>query len=299
MEGYLQLRINPWVRRLLTRLLAIVPALFVIYYMGDQEVDKLLVLSQVILSLQLGFAIIPLIHFVSDRNTMGEFTLNPWLRTLAWLFTAVLVYLNVSMVINELSPYLSESGHWAVKLTIVGLGLVFGMLLLYITFFPWLPKRQPAGDKRPLHPAGAPLKQLAVPAYQTIAVALEFGAHDEKLLAYALGQGKKDTTYLLIHVVESATARLLGESTDDYETRSDAARMQQYVDFLQQQGHMAIGKLGFHERAKEIARIIGEEKADMLVIGAHRHAGVKDWIYGETINTVRHEIEVPILVVNL
>src|SRR6476661_7709788 len=71
MEGYLQLRISPWIRRLLTRLIAIIPALITIAINGENNIDTLLVLSQVVLSLQLGFAIIPLIHFVSDRTTMG------------------------------------------------------------------------------------------------------------------------------------------------------------------------------------------------------------------------------------
>src|ERR1044071_2749391 len=85
MEGYLRLRINPWIRRLLTRLLAIVPAIIVIYVFGDQEVDSLLVLSQVILSMQLGFAIIPLIHFVSDKKTMGVYAIKPYVQAFAWL----------------------------------------------------------------------------------------------------------------------------------------------------------------------------------------------------------------------
>src|SRR5207253_6014796 len=68
MEGYLNLRIQPWLRRMITRLLAVGPALFVIIYFGEEYTTKLLVLSQVILSMQLGFAVIPLIHFVSNRN---------------------------------------------------------------------------------------------------------------------------------------------------------------------------------------------------------------------------------------
>lgn len=67
MEGYLRLRIAPWMRRLLTRLIAIIPALITIVYFGEQATGKLLILSQVILSLQLGFAVIPLIHFVSEK----------------------------------------------------------------------------------------------------------------------------------------------------------------------------------------------------------------------------------------
>ena len=106
MEGYLQLRINPWVRRLITRLLAIIPALLVIIIKGDNKVDDLLVLSQVILSLQLGYAIIPLIHFVSDKKTMGIFAINPFTKVAAWLIASVLIFLNLKMLINEVMPVL-------------------------------------------------------------------------------------------------------------------------------------------------------------------------------------------------
>ncbi|MBN2772595.1 MAG: Nramp family divalent metal transporter, partial [Prolixibacteraceae bacterium] len=85
MEGHLNLRIQPWLRRLITRLLAIAPAIFTILYFGDQALGSLLVLSQVVLSLQLGFAVIPLIHFTSDKKLMKEFTIQPWMKTLAWV----------------------------------------------------------------------------------------------------------------------------------------------------------------------------------------------------------------------
>ena len=82
MEGYLHLRINPWIRRLMTRLIAIIPALIVILINGEKNIDSLLILSQVILSLQLGFAVIPLILFVSDKKTMGPFAINPFTKIL-------------------------------------------------------------------------------------------------------------------------------------------------------------------------------------------------------------------------
>jgi manganese transport protein len=76
MEGYLRLRINPIMRRLITRLIAIIPAIIVIALFGEEKVDSLLIFSQVILSLQLGFAVIPLIHFVSDRRKMEDLLSN-------------------------------------------------------------------------------------------------------------------------------------------------------------------------------------------------------------------------------
>jgi manganese transport protein len=298
MEGYLRLRINPWMRRLLTRLLAIVPAILVIAIAGEKEVDALLVLSQVILSMQLGFAIIPLIHFVSDKKTMGDFAIKPIVQAAAWLVTAILVYLNIRMLVDQVSSFFAESGNMYWKILIISGGAVFLGLLVYIIIYPIFSRKAKAASIQ-MHPNIEGLQKLTIPSYKKIAVALDFGEHDDTLLAHAIGQGQGNAEYLLIHVVESASARLLGEQSDDYETRNDEARLQSYVQQLHEQGLAATSQLGFRDRAGEIIRIINESKADMLVIGAHRHSGLKDWLYGETINSVRHELKIPILVVNL
>jgi manganese transport protein len=102
MEGYMQLKLRPWLRRLLTRLVAIVPALVATVYYGDSGVARLLILSQVILSLQLPFAVIPLIRFTSDRSKMGALVNPRWLTRLAWLVAALIVTLNGAMVVGLL-----------------------------------------------------------------------------------------------------------------------------------------------------------------------------------------------------
>jgi manganese transport protein len=94
MEGFLNLRLRPWLRRLITRVIAIIPAVIVAALFGASGTAKLLLLSQVILSLQLSFAVIPLVLFTSDRRKMGQFVSPLWLRTLAWITTAVIVLLN-------------------------------------------------------------------------------------------------------------------------------------------------------------------------------------------------------------
>lgn len=298
MEGYLRLRINPWIRRLLTRLLAIVPAVLVIYLFGDDEVDRLLVLSQVILSMQLGFAIIPLIHFVSDKKTMGTYAIKTWLKIGAWLIAAVLVYLNVRMVLNEATDFFTSSGNIFWRSLIILGGLTFSVLLLYVVIYPFISQR-----KKPLslhmHGDAKELQTLQVPTYTKIAVALDFSSKDSIVMSHAIGQGQPQTTYLLIHVVESASARLHGHESADMETHEDAERLDFYIRQFKENGLQATGKLGFHNRAKEIARIVKDEHADLLVIGAHGHSGLKDWIYGETINSVRHELKVPVLVVSV
>lgn len=100
MEGFLDMRMRPWLRRLITRLLAIIPAVIGILIYGDAGTTKLLVFSQVVLSLQLSFAVIPLVLFTSDRRKMGEFTSPWWLRILAWLATALIVLLNLKFVLD-------------------------------------------------------------------------------------------------------------------------------------------------------------------------------------------------------
>jgi manganese transport protein len=298
MEGYLKLRISPWIRRLMTRLIAIIPAVIVILINGESNIDSLLVLSQVILSLQLGFAIIPLIHFTSDKKTMGVFAIKPFIIVLASLITLVLVYLNIRMVVDQATPVFEAGGSTAWRIVIVLSGVFYISLLLTAIFYPLLRKRK---SSRPvqLHPDAVTLEQITVPTYNRIAVALDFSENDLKLISHAIGQGNAATSYVLIHVVESATTRLMGKDTDDLETRKDQEHLDAYVEQLKEKGFGAVGILGFDDRSKEIARIAKTNGADMLVIGAHGHSGIKDLIYGETVNAVRHELKIPVLVVNL
>jgi manganese transport protein len=297
MEGYLQLRINPWLRRLITRLLAIIPTVIVIIFFGEKEVDGLLVLSQVILSVQLGFAVIPLIHFVSDKKLMGKFSVSPVIKAFAWIIAAILVYLNVKLVGEGVANYFDTNGNFLIKLTIIIVSVALSLLLLYVFVHPILAKKQ-AGKPVQIHPESSTLQRFDVPDVNNIAIALDFSGHDEKLIAYALKQGGKNARYVLIHVVESASAQILGNYTDDYETRKDQERLESYFKQLGKEGYFAKTRLGYQKRAKEITRIVHEENADMLVIGSHGHAGIKDLIYGETVDAVRHELKIPVLIIH-
>jgi manganese transport protein len=100
MEGFLQIRLNPWLRRLITRLLAIVPALLTIFIAGESSTTNLLVLSQVVLSLQLSFAVIPLVMFTSNRKLMGEFVNPGWLKITAWTIAIIIAGLNIWLLIQ-------------------------------------------------------------------------------------------------------------------------------------------------------------------------------------------------------
>ena len=297
MEGYLHLRITPWVRRLITRLIAVVPAVAVILINGENNIDSLLVFSQVILSLQLGFAIIPLIHFTSDKKKMGVFAIKPFIIVLASLITLVLVYLNIRMVYEQATIFFESSDSMFWKAMIIVGGIAYISLLVMAIFYPLMSTQEQESVK--LHPESDKLNQLAIPSYQKVAVALDFSKNDHKLIAHALGQGGKESHYMLIHVVESPATRIIGDATDDMETRKDQQRMEGYVEELKMAGYTVTGLLGFDGRVKEIVRLVQKTESEILVIGAHGHSGLSDVLYGETVDAVRHELKIPVLVVNL
>ena len=109
-EGFLNFRMRPWLRRLITRTMAITPAALTIYFAGEQSTFQLIILSQVILSLQLPFAIIPLIHFTNDRARMGAFANPLWVRILAWITAASSILITIPVVIGAMKRQRSICG---------------------------------------------------------------------------------------------------------------------------------------------------------------------------------------------
>ena len=136
MEGFVRLRMSPVQRQLFTRALAIVPAVAVLFHSGDEGVLQLLVLSQVVLSLQLPFAIVPLIRFTSATPIMGDFASPPWLRRLAGAAALVIVGLNAWLVLRAVAPNgaLAEAG--AGRFVLATLALLCSALLAWIAFSP-------------------------------------------------------------------------------------------------------------------------------------------------------------------
>ena len=100
MEGFLNLRMKPWLRRLVTRSLALIPAVIVTALYGARGTAKLLILSQVILSMQLSFAVVPLVMFTGDRGKMGEFVNPRWLQSLAWTAAVLIIALNTWLLVQ-------------------------------------------------------------------------------------------------------------------------------------------------------------------------------------------------------
>lgn len=297
MEGYLNFRIAPWMRRLITRLLAIIPALIVISYFGESSTGKLLILSQVILSLQLGFAIIPLIHFVSDKNSMKEYAIKTYMKIIAWTIAIIIVGLNARLVFAQIQDWIQNTDNPILLLFFV-LPLVVGaaILLLYITFRPLFRKTIKTISSHP-HGGIHHIQNIEVKPYRRIAVALDFSEIDQQNISNALAQGGKNADYLLIHVVESAGALVMKNDIRDYEFHSDQKYLQQYAEELKLIGYKIETKIGYGNPKKAIPILVTEFNADLLIMGAHGHKGFKDFIFGTTVDSVRHRVKVPVLIV--
>lgn len=297
MEGYLNLRIQPWLRRLITRMIAIIPAFLVIYLLGEEATGELLILSQVILSLQLGFAVIPLIHMTSNKKQMGEFANKLWVKILAWLIALTIVSLNAKLVIETVSGWIAEAENPTVYyFTVVPLVVGAGILLLYITFAPII---KSVKHKVTYAPDGLPsdLDIIQSKKYNRIAITVDFSSSDSKAISNAFSQGGKDAEYILIHIVETAGARMMGHEIDDLETLSDKTNLEKYQSDLEAKGYKVETKLGFGSPKKIIPEIVNSCNCDLLVMGAHGHRAFKDLLFGTTLDQVRHNVNVPVLIV--
>jgi manganese transport protein len=310
LEGFLRIRIQPWLRRLISRGLAIVPAVAFIAIRGANAVDDLLVLSQVVLSLQLSFAVLPLISFTSDREKMGEFVSPPWVVALAVLTAATILGLNGNLVAQQMGGWLAAAG--PARGLVVALGspvlATMGALLLYIVAEPLLrrhlPSRLRAAPVPALVTAGSRRAPEAPPApltggpYRRVAVALEMGAADEAVLEHVRAHLTSPTIRLtLLHVVESAAGRYLGPDTYDEESRVDLATLEALREELGARGASVEIQLGHGDVKSELARLTRESGADLLVTGSHGHGLLQDLFFGATASGLRHRVSCPVLTV--
>ncbi|MBC7914582.1 MAG: Nramp family divalent metal transporter [Pyrinomonadaceae bacterium] len=297
MEGHLNLRIAPWIRRSITRLLAIAPAFFTILYFGEDALGELLVLSQVVLSLQLGFAIIPLIHFTSDKKLMNEFAIKPWVKILAWISAFIIVGLNVKLVYEEIYGWLATTNNaWWIYAFVLPAALVVAFLLLYVLIAPLLKQSQEKHINLP-HGEALLIGDIESVSYNRIGIPVDFSKNDRNTIRHALIQGGKSANYYLIHIVETAGARYHGDKVLDYETQSDTENLEKYKLNFIELGYQADILIGYGSTAIAIADLTKKNNLDLLVMGAHGHKGISDWIFGTTLDSVRHKVEIPVLIV--
>jgi manganese transport protein len=293
MEGFLQFKMRPWLRRLITRLVAIIPAVTVIAIQGEQGTYGLLILSQVILSMQLPFAIVPLIKLTSDKAKMGSFASKKWIQILAWIVAIIIIGLNVRLVYETISGWISESSDplW-IWITVVPVAIGMAALLAYISLPKFLRK------KKEIAPVVPQVLDFADKKYSRIGVTLDYGKKDTAVLSHAISAAKKDNADLyLFHIVEGVSGQIYGGEADDEEARRDKEALEGVAAEIRKHGIIAHPYLGYGNVPKAIVQLTNEHHIDLLIMGGHGHRGLKDIIFGASISEVRHALTIPVLVV--
>jgi manganese transport protein len=301
MEGFLNFRMRLWLRRLVTRMLAVIPAFIVIYTAGDQGTYRLIILSQVILSLQLPFAIVPLVHFTNNRQKMGPFANPGWVKLLAWSTAALVIGLNAWLVAQTLEDWLATAGtrRGLVEWLLVPVLAAVSALLLWVILEPWLP----AGLRRKgraafVVPHGV-AEDLPSPSYTKILVPLDHTPLDRAAIAHAvaMARARRGRIYLL-HVEEDVTSQMYGQEASTAEVEEGSRYLDDITGLIASED-VVVERVVRHSRnpKTEIVRYARELGPDLIVMGAHGHKGLKDIIFGTTINAVRHNLRVPLLIV--
>ncbi len=284
MEGFLNFRMRPWLRRLITRSLAVIPAATTILMTGDEGAYKLLILSQVVLSLQLPFAVVPLLRFTSDRGRMGVFANRAWVQALGWSTAGLIIALNLWLASTELRG-------WPVWLSLpLALGLV--SLLLYVAL------ARPAGGAAIKLPEAEGVK-FEAPVYRKILVPLDHSDMDRVALSHALSLAKPHQGAIhLLHVEEDVASQVYGEMAQTAEVEQGRKYLEDLLAAVRHEGVPAELTVVYKQDPKSvIVNLAKEISPDLLVMGAHGHKGLKDIVFGATINEVRHALGVPVLIV--
>ena len=298
MEGFLNIKMRPWLRRILTRTVALVPAVAVIAISGSAGTYRLLILSQVILSLQLPFAVIPLIHFTSSRNKMGEFASTKRMAIPAWIVAGIITALNVKLVADAIAGGMAGAplpARVAAVMAAAFLAAVLGYLLV-----------RPLMKKDTLWESGVVTRESALAGRMKplnithVGVALERSPGDADVLSaartVALAHNAKIS---LIHVVESPGSMVYGELSESLHRRQDATYLEGLAREIEAKNLPVETMLLEGDPREQLVRSVDLLGLDLLILGSHGHRGISDVVFGETIERVRHEVSIPIMIIRM
>jgi manganese transport protein len=296
MEGFLDIRLRPWVRRMITRSVALAPAAIAILLFGSAGIYRLLILSQVILSLLLPFAVIPLVQFTSQREKMGAFASPLWLRLLSWCAAGIILVLNGWLVALTIGETMSALPLWVRGAAILVAGALTS-LLLYMFTSPFF-GRHKEWDGGAATTGGAMVQRMRTPSLRCLGVALEHGPGDADTLAMAVTLAKAQGARLvLLHVVESPGSMVYGASSDSLHGRRDQAHFEEIARGIEGPDLPVDVVVRSGATVETIVALTRELGLDMLIMGAHGHTGWKDLVFGETVHGVRHALTLPVVVV--
>ena len=297
MEGFVRIRLRPYLRRLITRLIALLPAVVVIWIYGDQGTYKLLILSQVILSLQLPFAIVPLVHFTSDKLKMGSFASKLWAKILAWLASVIIISLNGKLVYDKIMEWIEGGAPLLVSIPTIGFAAAISFFLVYLILLPLIRGEKSWKEEKPVG-ATAIIEGIATHRAKHIAAALGRDDGDAAIVGRALSMAKADGALLtLIHVSDSAPSQVYSRDVYDKHTRDDEQYLLEIAAEVRTSGVAVEIAIPQGDPAGKLIDFAVTHKVDMLVMGSHGHRLLGDLLWGETVDPVRHRVGIPVLVV--
>jgi manganese transport protein len=252
--------------------------------------------------MQLPFAVIPLMQFTSDRVRMGECANAFWVKALSWLTAAVILGLNLWLVVQTLDDWLSGAGVWRVWLEVLlaPILLALALLLLYVGFEPRIRRLLRFRPSAPGPLTGEMEVHLNTPPrYRVILVTLDHSRLDRTALQHAAALAKTYGARLhLLHVEEGVASRLYGEQASTAEVQAGRQYLEHILAALREAGVEGDLEVVHAKSAPpEIIACARRLHPDLVIMGAHGHRGMKDIVYGATINHVRHAVGVPVLIV--
>jgi manganese transport protein len=277
MEGFVKIRLRPYIRRLVTRSIALLPAVVVIWISGDQGTYKLLILSQVILSLQLPFAIVPLVHFT--------------------ITSAIIIALNGKLVYDQVMEWVRGGAPLIISILTVGFVAATSLFLVYIIILPLVHGERGWLEEKP-EGASAVLEAIETHRIKHIAAALGRDESDAAIVSQALSLAKTEKAMLtLIHVVDSALAQVYSGEGYDEHTRDDEQYLLEIAEEVRSLEVAVEIELAYGDPSRELVNFAVSHKVDILVMGSHGHRLLGDLLWGQTVDPVRHRVNIPVLVV--
>ena len=253
--------------------------------------------------MQLSFAIIPLIHFTSDKEIMGEFANKLWVKIGAWLTATIVLSLNLKLLFDKELEALSGTG----AMQTIGyialpflVGLIF--LLFYILLKPFILKSSFTRNRETVTPSYPKVEGVissdAVSKYARIGVAIEGSEKDKDLIAKAFTFADTNAELILIHVISTASGFFNKEQSLDSESRAGEVYLDELRQTIHAPEHVKVRSvIGYGSAPVELIRIAQETNIGILVIGSHGHRGRSDVLYGTTVSPVRPARNLPIFIV--
>ena len=231
---------------------------------------------------------------------MGSFANSGWVRILAWGTAAIIIGLNVRLAILAIGDWLAGAGAWrtVVWLATIPIALGLWLLLLWVTMEPLISRWTRKYGRAPvvLPETGA---AGAAPVYRRILVTVDHTDLDRLAVSHAAAMARLHGAKVhLLHVEEGVTSQIYGQASSTAEVEADEQYLERIAQSLRDQG-VEVETAISHSLSprKEIVRYAREIRPDLIIMGAHGHGGLKDLIFGTTINPVRHHLDVPMLIV--